>query len=422
MAAYRVIRNAKLSFVCGASVLILAFTPEHEVFAQGTPELEEVTVTGTRILRRDYEAQTPIVTLDAQTFTERTNIGLEAALNQLPQFTVAGTQSQLSSANSAFPSAIAAPGAATVNLRGLGLNRTLVLLDGRRVQPVNGLLVVDLNTIPSAAIARVEVITGGAAAVYGADAIAGVVNFILKRDFEGMEFSTQYGMSQEGDGEEVLINGLFGSNFSGDRGNVMLGLDYARRETIFGRDRDWVVAGWDDPGTNAGGIGSSNLSTYVVDGFNAPAAGWLPPATNYVIDQNGSVFNALNPMDPAHPYTGPLGGSGPNFFKLNPDGSLGFIDREHNFLQFPLERYSIFGSGRYSLTDRIDVFSTVRFSETLATTQGFVSGAFNVWSPTIPFNHLYDDPNSPTFGQWPAGMARHPVPPQLGALDRKSVV
>ncbi|MBN1240446.1 MAG: TonB-dependent receptor [Gammaproteobacteria bacterium] len=413
MGAHRMVRNVGLSL---SGVLTLGITAQSKVFAQDTTDLEEITVTGTRILRRDYEALTPIVTLGGESFTERTNIGLEATLNQLPQFNVAGTQSQLSSANSAFPSAIAAPGAATVDLRGLGLNRTLVLLDGRRVQPVNGLLVVDLNTIPSAAIERVEVITGGAAAVYGADAIAGVVNFILKRDFEGMEFSTQYGMNEEGDGDEVLLNGLFGSNFADDRGNVMLGLDYARREVIYGRDRDWVVDGWNDPGTNAGGIGSSNLSTFVVDGGNAPTAGWLPPATNYVIDQNGNVFNSLNPMDPAHPYTGPLGGEGPNFFKLNPDGSLGYVDREHNYLQFPLERYSIFGSGRYDLTDRIEFFSTARFSETFATTQGFVSGAFNVWSPTIPFNSQYDDPNSPTFGQWPEGMARHPVPAQLGAL------
>ena len=91
------------------------------------------------------------------------------------------------------------------------MNRTLVLLDGRRVQPVNGQLVVDVNTIPSAAIERVEVITGGAAAVYGADAIAGVVNFILRSDFEGVEFSVpirhQRGRRRRGD----FVNGLLGA-------------------------------------------------------------------------------------------------------------------------------------------------------------------------------------------------------------------
>jgi outer membrane receptor protein involved in Fe transport len=386
-------------------------------FAQGDT-LEEITVTGSRIVRRDYSAQTPIVTVDAEAFTQRSAIGIEATLNQLPQFNIAGSQSQLSEANTPFPSASAAPGAATLDLRGIGTNRTLVLMDGRRVQPVNGQLVVDVNTIPASAIDRVEVITGGAAAVYGADAVAGVVNFVLKRDFEGVDFNVQYGASQEGDGEETLVSGLFGSNFNGDQGNVMLGFDYARREIVYGRNRDWVVAGWNDPGTNAGGIGSSNLSTFVVDGTNAPRApaAWLPPAVNYVIDQNGNVFNSLNPLDPAHPYTGPIGGDGPNTFKLNPDGSLGYIDREHNYLQLPLERYSIFGQGRYALGDAVEAFATARFSETFARSYGFVSSAFNVWSPTVPYNPVYDDPDSPQFGQMPPTGGRHPVPAQLADL------
>ncbi len=412
MNAHRIVGHSLLaSFVlaCG----LAAYT---EVFAQ-EELLEEITVTGSRIVRRDYSAQTPIVTVDAEAFSQRSSFGIEATLNQLPQFNIAGSQSQLSEANTPFPSASAAPGAATLDLRGMGTNRTLVLMDGRRVQPVNGQLVVDVNTIPASAIDRVEVITGGAAAVYGADAVAGVVNFVLKRDFEGVDFNVQYGASQEGDGQEALVSALFGTNFGdGDDGNVMLGFDYARREIVYGRNRDWVVKGWNDPGTNAGGIGSSNLSTFVVDGLNAPTAGWLPPAVNYVIDQNGNVFNALNPGDPAHPYTGPIGGDGPNAFKINPDGSLGYIDREHNYLQLPLERYSIFGQGRYALGDAVEAFATARFSETFARSYGFVSGAFNVWSPTVPFNSTVDNPASPQFGQMPATGGRHPVSPQLGAL------
>jgi outer membrane receptor protein involved in Fe transport len=411
MRGHRFGRNSALISVgvaLGATVPTWAFAQEQV--------LEEITVTGSRIVRRDYSALTPIVTVDAEAFSQRSAIGIEATLNQLPQFNIAGSQQQLSEANTPFPSASAAPGAATLDLRGIGTNRTLVLMDGRRVQPVNGQLVVDINTIPASAIDRVEVITGGAAAVYGADALAGVVNFVLKRDFEGVDFNMQYGASQEGDGQETLVSGLFGTNFNGGEGNVMLGFDYARREIVMGRDRDWVVAGWDDPGTNAGGIGSSNLSTYVVDGFNAPTAGWLPPAVNYVIDQNGNAFNSLNPRDPLHPYTGPIGGDGPNAFKINPDGSLGYIDREHSYLQLPLERYAIFGQGRYALGDAVEAFATARFSETFARSYGFVSGAFNVWSPTVPFNPAVDNPASATFGQMPATGGRHPVSPQLGAL------
>ena len=310
-------RKAALS-----AAIALAIGVQTDLVAQNQESLEEIVVTGSRIARRDFSAQSPIVTVDSESFNARTNVGLEATLNQLPQFTVAGTQASTSAASTPFPQATAAPGAATINLRGLGLNRSLVLLDGRRVQPVNGQLVVDLNTIPSAAIERVEVITGGAAAVYGADAIAGVVNFILRKDFEGVEFSGQTGISEEGDGEETSINGLLGAAFADGRGNVMIGADYSKRRIILGKDRDWVVEGWDDPGTNGGGIGSSNLSQMTVSFGNAPTLFTLPPGRAYVIDQNGNVFDSLAPLNPAHPYTGPLGEN----FKVNPDGALGYND------------------------------------------------------------------------------------------------
>jgi iron complex outermembrane recepter protein len=393
-------RKAALS-----AAIALAITARTDVTAQ-EDTLEEIVVTGSRIARRDFSAQSPIVTVDAESFNARTNVGLEATLNQLPQFTVAGTQASTSSAATPFPQATAAPGAATINLRGLGLNRSLVLLDGRRVQPVNGQLVVDLNTIPSAAIERVEVITGGAAAVYGADAIAGVVNFILRRDFEGVEFSGQTGISEEGDGDETSINGLLGAAFADGRGSVMLGADYSDREIILGKDRDWVVAGWDDPGTMGGGLGSSNLSQMTVAPGNAPTLFPLPPGGAYTVDQNGNVFNFQQPLNPTRPYTGPLDES----FKINPDGTLGYNDREHRYLQLPLERYSLFGSGHMELTDNVEIFSEMRFSETQASSQGFVSQLFNVWSPTVPYNPAIDDPDSPTFGvRVNPTDTRHPV-------------
>ena len=99
-------------------------------------------------------------------------------------------------------------------MRGLGANRNLVLIDGRRPQPVNALLVVDTNTIPSVAIERVEVVTGGASATYGADAVAGVVNFIMKQNFEGIELDVQSGQTDMGDAAESRVAGLFGANFA----------------------------------------------------------------------------------------------------------------------------------------------------------------------------------------------------------------
>lgn len=406
----------------GAATTFTAFAQQPTPPPQGQGSLEEIVVTGSRISRRDFQSQSPIVTVDKEAFTDRTNIGVEATLDQLPQFNMTGAGSQAyGAASTPFPQANAAPGAATVNLRGLGLNRNLVLLDGRRAQPVNGYLVVDLNTIPAAAIDRVEVITGGAAAVYGADAIAGVVNFILKKNFEGVQINAQSGISEQGDGQESTVNGLLGASFADGRGSVMIGADYSKRDQIMGRDRDWVVKGWNDPGTNHGGLGSSNLSQFTGSpGFTGaiPPGGYpgypLSTGGGYYIDQNGKIFDNQRPLDPAHPYTGPIG-AGTNY-RLNPDGTLGFIDPAHTYLQIPLERYSLFGSGHIELTDKVEVFSQLHFSETYTEAPGFTSGVFNVWSPTIPYIQAYDDPNSPTFGQAPAGTAMHPVTPDLAKL------
>ena len=393
------------------------------VFAQNNQgkALEEITVTGSRIARRDFESQSPIVTINADTFAERGNIGIESALNQMPQFNTANAGSSYinSAAQTPFPAADAAPGAATVNLRGLGINRNLVLINGRRAQPINAQLVVDLNTIPSAAIERVETITGGAAAVYGADAIAGVTNFILKKNFQGLQFDAQYGISQEGDGQEMQFSGLFGTNFANDRGNVMIGANYSDRKGIDSKDRSWARAGWTDPGTTTGGLGGNPLSQFQPDTFgNPPAAGGWLTGQNYYIDQNGAVFDSSNPLNPAHPYTGSLNTNDNGFiYKINPDGTLGSSNVNNAHIQIPLSRYSIFGSAHFAITDHINMFTDLRYAETFASASGFTSSVGGaVWAISVPYNHLYDDPNSPTFGMAPAGTAQHPVPAELATL------
>jgi outer membrane receptor protein involved in Fe transport len=375
--------------------------------------IEEIVVTGSRIARRDYSAQSPLVSIGADTFEQRASIGLEAALNQLPQFHAAGTQASTSSAATYGPGATAAPGAATLDLRSLGVNRNLVLIDGKRAQPINGALAVDINTIPSAAVDRVEVITGAAAAVYGADAIAGVTNFILKKNFEGARIDFQSGISEEGDGNESSLNLLLGASFADGRGNVMLGANYSKREIILGKNRRWVVAGWDDPGTAGGSTMFSNLSQMSVTPGNAPTVFPLKPGgIAYSIDQNGHVFDVRNPLDPAHPYTGPLGGT--SGFKIDAtDGSLRYDDREHRYLQLPLERYAVFGSGHIELTDRIQVFTDLRFAETHVQSFDMVPALLLGWSPLVQYDPANDDPGSPTFG---TAKPRHPVPRDLADL------
>ncbi|RYZ61752.1 MAG: TonB-dependent receptor, partial [Proteobacteria bacterium] len=229
-------------------------------------ELGEVTVTGSRIVRRDLDAASPIVTVSEDTFENTSAVSVEAALNELPQFKPDRTQFV---AGDVQASAFNTPGISSVNLRGLGSNRNLVLLDGRRAQPANATLTVDVNSIPAAAIANVEVISGGASATYGADAIAGVVNFKLKRDFQGLVVDLQSGITEQGDGDETRLSGLIGGNFGDGRGNVMVGLELARRGSVMERDRDFFVAGFNDPQTTGSPL--SSFASYNPAGPNGPS-------------------------------------------------------------------------------------------------------------------------------------------------------
>ena len=178
-----------------------------------TPAMEEVTVVGTRIVRKDYEATSPVVTVSEDTFKLSGEPQIETVLNTLPQLVPSITTTSNNPSNG---------GQANVDLRGLGTVRTLVLVDGARVTPSNVNGVVDLNTIPAALIESVEILTGGSSATYGSDAIAGVVNIKLKRNFNGIEIRAQQGVTGEGDGKSTVFDGIMGGNFADDRGNAVV--------------------------------------------------------------------------------------------------------------------------------------------------------------------------------------------------------
>ncbi|HEY6817306.1 MAG TPA: TonB-dependent receptor plug domain-containing protein, partial [Croceibacterium sp.] len=170
--------------------------------ASGGQTGNSIIVTGSRIARRDYVATSPIVTVDADLIEESSQINLEANLNKLPQFTPALTQFNTGDFQANANNTI---GISTVSLRQLGSNRNLVLIDGRRGMPVSGTGVVDINSIPSAAVQRVEVITGGASSTYGADAVGGVVNFILKDNYEGASVDVRFGDTQHGGDQTINL-------------------------------------------------------------------------------------------------------------------------------------------------------------------------------------------------------------------------
>ncbi|MBK6704702.1 MAG: TonB-dependent receptor plug domain-containing protein [Caulobacteraceae bacterium] len=221
------------SLLTGASVLAaaaaaIAVTP---AMAQDAEDEEAIVVTGTRLVRQDFEAISPITTVGAEQLELTATLTTESLLNELPQIIPGNTRTSNNSGGEDF---------ATVDLRGLGTTRTLVLLNGERVPSSSTTGTVDINTIPASLISRIEVVTGGASAVYGSDALAGVVNFVLKDDYEGAEINMTYGSELEtGNAAEFEINGLVGGNFANGRGNMTTYASYYNREGVFQSEYDY---------------------------------------------------------------------------------------------------------------------------------------------------------------------------------------
>ncbi len=381
--------------------------------------IEEVTVTGSRIVRRDFAAPSPIMTVDAARLSQSSTLSVESVLNQMPQFVPAGTQ--FVSGGQGSPTTTL--GIASANLRGIGTNRTLVLLDGRRPQPANAALVVDINTIPAAAIARVETITGGASAVYGPDALAGVVNFVLRDDFEGVDMDFQTSVTEEGDGQERRFTMLIGSNSADGRGNAMLGIEWYDRDVVWQRDRDFYRRGWFDPNTNAGGFmhapgisfaGPANRPTqaavdeiFAVHGF-APGTVDVTRINEIYFNPDGTPFILTGGLG----YKGPLGQ-----IEMDGQGYVGIHKGRNGNLatQFtggmastPQERRSLFGRATYDVTDNLSAFAQVTYSNNVVTTTGGVPPAITVWQAFVPndgrplppaLQTLLDSRPDPT-GEW----------------------
>ncbi len=207
-------------------------------------EVEEITVTGSRI-KRDPNLGAPVAiqSVSAEDIQLSGRMDVVEVIKEVPAL-ITSESSDSSTFGSAFDtdtqSVISAAGESVLQLRGMGLERTLVLVDGRRhVAGAAGTQAVDINSIPLPLIERVEVLTGGASAIYGADAVTGVVNFIMKDDYEGLEFTAQGGISSEGDGEDYRLSGLWGTNFADDRGNFTIAVDYRVREPLTQGDRSW---------------------------------------------------------------------------------------------------------------------------------------------------------------------------------------
>jgi outer membrane receptor protein involved in Fe transport len=204
--------------------------------AASAQELEEIVVTGSRIMRASaLEGSIPVTSVAATELLQQGDINLGDALNDLPS--LRSTYSQGNSTRF-----IGTAGLNLLDLRGLGVERTLVMVNGRRhVTASPGDYLVDTNTIPSELIERVDVVTGGNSSIYGSDAVAGVVNFVTMRDYEGLSFRGQAGTSERGDRDSEFFSVTYGTNFAEDRGNVAIALEYGNQDALYFNQRDGLT-------------------------------------------------------------------------------------------------------------------------------------------------------------------------------------
>lgn len=308
------------------------------------PNVEQIVVTGSLITRPNNTAVSPIVSVGEQAIKEAGTPNLQDALNQFPSFTTSGNSGTGGQGTG---------GRATINLHGLGPNRNLVLLDGKRLplSDVNG--TVDVNIIPESIIGGIDVITGGASAVYGSDAMSGVVNFKTIRSFDGIKMDVQNSISERGDAYKFNGSVAFGSHFADDRGHVIGAFSYTKQDPVNGSARSFFA-----DKTPSSFIGNG---TFVPSATNAPSAaveqalftgygfaGTRNPLLNLGFNNDGSLFTQTGAVN----YKGPNGTNGYAIVGGNVRMPVG---QQIDF-QNGLERKSAFIKADYDVTPSINVY------------------------------------------------------------------
>ncbi|MGF1544265.1 MAG: TonB-dependent receptor domain-containing protein [Parvularculaceae bacterium] len=254
--------NSKRRPLRSASVgTLAAFLSAPAAFAQDGEEFDDVmVVTGSRIERAELTSPTPVITIGAEQISIDRSVTIEDVFQRLPQ---AG-----GGANATGAAVGDSLGSSTIDLRGLGQNRTLVLINGTRAVPFSFRNAVDTNSLPTGLIKRVDVLTGGAAAIYGADAVAGVVNFVLDDEFDGFQL-TATGEVPSGGGESVNVDLIAGSEFGGGRGHVVGYVAYTERFELLAGERDFTsgtVTAIPSEGGNFTDVASGSFFAFDDDG------------------------------------------------------------------------------------------------------------------------------------------------------------
>ncbi len=328
----------------------------------------DIVVTGTLIRNPNLVSSSPVSVIGQEEIALKQSNTAEQILRDLPGV-VPSIGSQVNNGNG---------GAAFADLRGLGNFRNLVLLDGTRVTPGDLQGRVDLNNIPLALIERVDTLTGGAATTYGADAVSGVINFITRSDFSGLELNASEQITEKGDGETTRVDLTLGSNFDDGRGNVVFSVGYQNADPIYQGSRRVAQNNYTSTSGSRGGSGTTVPSRFSGPFAAAPQSRIFEPTTGDL-----------------RTYVGANDG-----FNFNP----------YNIFQVPFKRYNIYGAGHYEIADNIEVYTRGTFSKNVVNTIIAPSGIFNqtgqipISNPFIPAAARQTFCNSADFNPAVAGV------------------
>ncbi|WP_430391453.1 TonB-dependent receptor domain-containing protein [Dyella sp. 20L07] len=305
--------------------------------------LTAVSVTGSLIRRVDAETASPVVTLDRRAITNNGSPTLGNVLQALPSVSgnATNTQNNSNGGGGASPTLEGGDGAARVSLRGLGTNRTLVLVDGQRMANA------DLNMIPQNMIERVDVLAEGASTVYGSDAIGGVVNFILRKDYTGAELSVNDGISSHGDGQRR--GGQFTVGASGEDGSIVGGVDYNKYNPVLATKR-----------------GFSSHQLYLSSGVITPAGSGTIPTGRILIPGTSPAAAGCSVNSQGNAYVTLANGSGNSLGNYRCYGGSGdkFNYNAYNYIQTQQERTNVFVLGNYKINDYVTFFANAFYNHT----------------------------------------------------------
>lgn len=306
--------------------------------------VETVVVTGSRIPQAGLYSTSPVTSVGQQEIKLTGATNLETALRSLPS-TVADTDNQFTNNGSG--------GLSLVDLRGLGNVRTLVLVDGKRLMPSDTAQDVDISVLPPDLIDHVEVLTGGASAVYGSDAVAGVVNFILRKDFEGAEVDAQYGQTDSNDGGTTDVTGILGVNSANGKGNITIYGEYQDRHAIFQGNRDYSSVALASP------IWSLGVPDCASAGLPTLFGGFCPLGSSSSQEGNVTPQQGAGAGNSFHVTGSNTLATGRTFYNFNPV----------NYFQTPDVRYSFGATGHYEVSKALDFYTRLTFSDSQVGTQ-----------------------------------------------------